>query len=90
MISYGGRSVPGFALTDAPRRSAVGPSGLQLDGLGESPRETTKATPVLAAAMVGATVGLLAHVMKASTPVAILTGAGATILAKIGIDKASA
>jgi hypothetical protein len=64
--------------------------GRPVPALGETTSAPTKATPVLAAAMVGATVGLLAHVMKASAPVAILTGAGATILAKIGIDKASA
>lgn len=55
-----------------------------------APSKTFNATPVVAAVMVGATVGLLAHVLKASNSVAILTGAGATVLAKIGIDKASA
>ena len=56
--------------------------------LGES--VTVSATPVVAALMVGATVGLLAHVLPASTGAAILYGAGATVLAKIGMDKASA
>lgn len=59
--------------------------------LGDASSSTTQATPVVAAVMVGATIGLLSHVVfKSSTGVAILTGAGATILAKIGIDKASA
>lgn len=89
MISYGGRSVPGF-MPDG-RWSYRDSRGVENDffPMNDAPT-TTKATPVLAAAMVGATVGLLAHVMKASAPVAILTGAGATILAKIGIDRASA
>ena len=48
------------------------------------------ASTAMAAVMVGATVGLIAHVMKASTGMALLAGAGATVLAKVGIDKASA
>jgi hypothetical protein len=48
------------------------------------------ASTAMAAVMVGATVGLLAHVMKASTGVALLTGAGAAVIAKLGIDRASA
>jgi hypothetical protein len=50
---------------------------------------TNKATPVLAAVMVGSTVGLLAHMFKARTGYAILLGAGATVIAHYGIDRAS-
>lgn len=58
--------------------------------LGDSIGSTSKATPVLAAVMVGSTVGLIAHMLKAKTGYAILLGAGATVIAKVGIDKAGA
>ena len=47
------------------------------------------ATPVLAAAMTGATVGLLAYVFKAPVGVSLLAGTGAAIVTKLGIDRAA-
>jgi len=64
-------------------------NALPPDGsLGENV-SVNKATPVIAAAMVGATAGLLAHVLKAKTGYAILLGAGAAVIAHYGIEKAS-
>jgi len=52
--------------------------------------KTFRATPVVAALMVGGAVGFGAHMFKASMGYSILLGAAAAVLAKIGIDKASA
>lgn len=48
------------------------------------------ASPVLAAVMTGATVGLLVHVCRGPAWGAIAAGVGATLLTKFGIDKAGA
>jgi hypothetical protein len=47
-------------------------------------------TVALAAAMTGAAVGLLTHVLKVPLWGSVLAGAGAVLVTKVGIDRAAA
>ena len=73
----GGRAVAGFALGQ--------PVGLVASSDGGS-----VVSPTYAAVMTGATVGLLAYVLKAPLWGAVVSGAGAALVTKYGIDRAVA
>ena len=67
-MERGGRTVPGFALADAPSGGG---------------------TVAMASVMTGATVGLFAYVLKAPLWVSLLSGTGAALVTKYGIERSA-
>jgi len=59
-------------------------------GAPSTPSNDGGGTVALASMMTGATAGLLAYVVKAPVWGAVLAGAGAALLTKVGIDRAAA
>jgi hypothetical protein len=72
----------------------VRPCASQVGALGEGPSTglagvNVTVSPVMASLAVGATVGLLAHVLHAPFWGSLLAGAGAAMVTNVGIDKAA-